>query len=97
MFQVLTTEDFERWLDRLRDRRAALAIGKAIIKLGSGLFGNVEPVGEGVSEIRVDVGADYRLYFTSRGSAVVVLLCGGDKSSQKRDIVKAKRMAADLT
>ena len=95
-YEVLTTDEFEDWLDGLRDDRAARAIRRGTVKLAGGLFGNVEPVGDGVSELKVDVGAGYRVYFVTRGVTVIVLLCGGDKSSQKRDIKKAKGMAADL-
>ena len=80
----------------VRDRRAVEAIGRNILKLQGGLFGNVQSVGDGVSELKVDVGAGYRVYFVTRGRTVIVLLLGGDKGSQPRDIVKAKEMAADI-
>jgi putative addiction module killer protein len=66
------------------------------VKLSGGLFGNVEPVGNGVSELKVDIGAGYRVYFVTRGRMIIVLLTGGDKSSQRRDIARAKEMADDL-
>lgn len=95
-YEIETTEEFGVWMDGLRDAQARRAIAKNIVKLSGGLFGNVEPVGEGVSELKVDVGAGYRVYFVTRGRVMIVLLTGGDKSSQKRDIKRAKEMAADL-
>ncbi|TCP64866.1 putative addiction module killer protein [Sphingomonas sp. PP-CE-1G-424] len=95
-FEVTTTEDFDEWFDGLRDARAAAAISRNIVKLSGGLFGNVEPVGNGVSELKVDIGAGYRVYFVMRGRTIIVLLTGGDKSSQRRDIARAKEMADDL-
>lgn len=95
-YDVATTETFDSWLDGLRDHRAAVAITNSIIKLENGLFGNVEPVGEGVSEMKIDIGAGYRCYFVTRDRTLIVLLMGGDKSTQKRDIAKAKEMAAQL-
>ncbi len=95
-YEVTTTESFDSWMDGLRDDRAARAIATNIVKLAGGLFGNVQSVGDGVSELKVDVGAGYRVYFVTRGQTIIVLLTGGDKSSQKRDIKRAKDMAADV-
>lgn len=95
-YEVRTTEIFDSWFDGLRDDRAVSSIRKGIIKLQVGLFGNVEPVGEGVSEMKFDIGAGYRVYFVTRERTVIILLMGGDKSSQKRDIKRAKEMASDL-
>lgn len=95
-YEVATIEPFDVWLDGLRDHRAQQAIIQNIVKLKGGLFGNVEPVGNGVSELKVDVGAGYRVYFVTRGRTIIVLLTGGDKSSQKQDIKQAKEMAAAL-
>ncbi len=95
-YEIATTDDYDTWFDSLRDRRAAQAIDRNIVKLSGGLFGNVEPVGEGVSELKVDVGAGYRVYFVTQGRTIIVLLTGGDKSSQRRDIARAKEMAGDL-
>ncbi len=66
------------------------------MRLQSGLLGDVKPVGEGVSELRIDYGPGYRLYFVRRGTDVVILLCGGDKRTQERDIIRAKTLAAEL-
>ncbi|MDR2032023.1 MAG: restriction endonuclease subunit S [Azoarcus sp.] len=83
---VRQTEGFAAWREALRDRRARIAIERRIEHMEAGNPGDVEPVGDGVSEMRVDVGAGYRLYFTTRNRTVVFLLCGGDKSTQKQDI-----------
>lgn len=96
MFDVVTTATFDVWLDRLRDRKATSIIAKRIVRLSGGLFGDAEPVGEGVSELRVDFGPGYRIYFKQVGGTLIVLLIGGDKSSQRRDIAAAKALAADL-
>lgn len=96
MITVRQTGEFAKWLKSLRDERAAAKIAQRIVRLQSGLPGDVKPVGEGVSELRIDWGPGYRLYFARRGLVLVILLCGGDKSTQKADIRRAKQMAADL-
>ena len=95
-YEIRSTETFDSWLDGLRDSRAATAIARGVVKLSAGLFGNVKPVGDGVREMKVDVGAGYRVYFVTRGQTVIVLLCGGDKSSQVRDIARANAMVREL-
>jgi putative addiction module killer protein len=80
----------------LRDIRAVARIAKRIDRLALGQYGDVKPVGDGVSEMRIDVGPGYRVYFTQRGLEIVLLLCGGDKDSQDRDIRTAKAMANEL-
>jgi putative addiction module killer protein len=80
----------------LRDPRAKARIAIRIDRLALGNAGDVKPVGSGVSEMRIDYGPGYRLYFIRRGEALIVLLCGGDKGSQQRDIVRARALAADL-
>ena len=80
----------------MRDQRAKARIAIRIDRLAAGNASDAKPVGSGVSELRVDVGPGYRLYFVRRGEALIVLLCGGDKSTQQRDIVQAKALAADL-
>jgi putative addiction module killer protein len=67
-----------------------------LVRLQSGLFGDVKPVGQGLSELRIDYGPGYRVYFLQRGRVVIILLCGGDKGSQRRDIERAQRLAAEL-
>jgi putative addiction module killer protein len=78
------------WLQALRDSRARAQIEVRLRRVSAGNFGDCKPVGEGVSELRVDVGAGYRVYFAKHGQTLVILLCGGDKSSQQNDIERAK-------
>lgn len=94
--QVTSTVEFDQWLAELRDRVSRRAINARIVRVQSGLFGDVEPVGSGVSELKIDVGAGYRVYFVTRNQTIIVLLCGGDKGSQKRDIRRAKGLVATL-
>ena len=84
------------WLDDLADRRAVERIARRIVRLQAGLMGDVKPVAGGVSELRVDYGPGYRMYFVQRGRLLIVLPCGGDKGSQRRDIARAKTLAAEL-
>ena len=90
------TAEFSEWLRRLRDRRARARIASRIDRMAGGHLGDVTPVGDGVSELRIDYGPGYRVYFVRRGPTLYVLLCGGDKSTQDRDIRTAKRLAKDL-
>jgi putative addiction module killer protein len=96
VIDVRQTTIFREWLDGLADYRAAQRIAQSIVRLQAGLFGDVKPVGGGVSELRVDHGPGYRVYFVQRGPILIVLLCGGAKRSQKRDIARAKALAAEL-
>ena len=96
MVEVRQTEEFARWLTSLQDARAAARIAQRIVRVQSGLLGDVKAVGEGVSELRIDYGPGYRLYFVQRGRALVILLCGGDKGTQARDIRRAKELSAGL-
>lgn len=96
MIEVQTTETFSDWLESLRDRTAVAIIAARILRVQKGLLGDVESVGDGVSELRINAGPGYRVYFTKRGKQLIILLCGGDKSSQKTDIKTAKAMAAQL-
>lgn len=89
------TPVFDRWLLRLRDQRAVARITTRLERLSSGHWGDVKPVGEGVSELRIAYGPGYRLYAMKKNDAWVILLAGGDKSSQVRDIVEAKRLAEE--
>ncbi|CAN7187312.1 type II toxin-antitoxin system RelE/ParE family toxin [Rhizobium sp. LjRoot30] len=95
MIEVRQTTFFRDWLDDLTDRRAQERIAQRIVRLKAGLFGDATFF-ESVGELRIDHGPGYRLYFVRRGNVLVVLLCGGDKSTQAKDIVRAKSMAADL-
>lgn len=96
MFEVRQTPAFDRWLENLPDLRARELIAKRIVRMQSGLLGDVEPVAEGVSELRVHHGPGYRLYFVRRGKILFLLLWGGDKASQERDIRKAKELAKTM-
>jgi putative addiction module killer protein len=86
---------FDKWFDGLRDKRAQSRIFIKLRQVQAGNFGDCKPVGEGVLELRIDVGAGYRIYCGRFGSELVVLLCGGDKSSQSQDIERAKEFWAD--
>ena len=88
-------EPFTEWIERVRDKVAQARIRIRLRQVESGNFGDSEPVGEGVIELRVHVGAGYRVYCARHGKAVVILLCGGDKGSQAADIVRAKRLWLD--
>ena len=94
--EVRQTIVFADWLSALRDTKAAALIAKRIVRVQSGLLGDVKSVGGGVSELRVDFGPGYRVYFAQRGLVLIVLLCGGDKGTQQRDIIAAQAMAAEL-
>lgn len=93
MYQLRETDTFGNWLSKLRDVRAKARILARLDSARLGNSGDVRSVGGGVSEMRVDVGAGYRVYFTRRQRVVIVLLCGADKSSQAKDIVRAQQMA----
>ena len=95
MPEVTQTDVYSRWFVRLRDRQAKLRINDRIRRLLLGNPGDVGPVGEGVSELRIDYGPGYRVYYLHRGDTLVVLLAGGDKDSQSRDIQRAIELARD--
>jgi putative addiction module killer protein len=94
--EIRKTEVFARWLDGLRDIRARARIQVRIERLASGHPGDAKAVGEGVSELRIDCGPGYRVYFARRGAAVMILLAGGDKRTQAADIRTAVRLARNL-
>ena len=96
MIEIRKTELFAKWLDNLRDIKAKARVLVRIERLATGNVGDVKPVGEGISEMRIDYGPGYRVYFTKRGSEVIILLAGGDKSSQSGDIKTALRLARNL-
>jgi putative addiction module killer protein len=93
---ILLSDTFRTWLTGLRDARARARIAARIRAAGLGNFGDVKPVGAGVFEMRIPYGPGFRVYYVRRGEVTYLLLCGGDKSSQTRDIQKAKSMAATL-
>ncbi len=94
--EVRETDVFSDWLDDLSDDNARVRIVRRVVRLGDGNPGDVKPVGEGVSELRINYGPGYRVYYVQRGRVYVLLLCGGDKASQDRDIRKAKSLASNL-
>ncbi len=96
MIEVRKTELFVRWLDELGDLRARARVQARIERLAAGNPGDAEPVGEGVSELRINYGPGYRVYFRKRGRELIILLAGGDKSTQARDIKTALRLARNL-
>lgn len=96
MNKICKTERFSAWLDNLQDIKAKARVMVRIERLASGNAGDVKPVGEGVSEMRIEYGPGYRVYFIRRGSDLIILLAGGDKSSQSRDIKAAIGLARNL-
>ena len=96
MFTVRQTLEFQAWLDALKDMRAQVRIAARLRLAEAGNLGDWKPVGGEVSEMRVDVGPGYRLYFARRASVLIVMLAGGDKSSQTRDIKRAQRILREL-
>ncbi len=95
MIEVRQHPDFARWLSSLRDRSAQLRIAMRLVRLEAGLVGDAKFF-DGIGELRIDHGPGYRVYFVKRGTRLVILLCGGDKSSQDRDIARAKKLAEDI-
>lgn len=87
---------FNDWLRSLKDAQARGSIAARVQRLTRGLAGDVEPVGNGISELRIHIGKGYRVYFKKRGTEVIVLLCGGNKKTQKQDIAQAKELAKEL-
>ncbi len=96
MFEVRKTDVYAKWLNGLRDTRARARVLVRVERLAAGNPGDVRPVAEGVSELRIDYGPGYRVYFKKQGLTVVILLAGGDKRTQDRDIEKALRLARNL-
>jgi len=96
MIEIRQTEVFANWLANLRDRKAKARVQVRIDRMETGNFGDVAPVGQGVSEMRIFYGPGYRVYFVQKGTVVIILLCGGDKSTQSHDINKAKELANQL-
>jgi putative addiction module killer protein len=96
MYQLKQTDRFSVWLKNLRDSRARDRITARLLRAQAGLLGDVQSVGAQVREMRIDYGPGYRVYFTRRGAQLIILLCGGDKSSQARDITLAQQLAGQL-
>lgn len=93
MIEIKQTETFWKWRARLKDDRARALIASRLDRLAYGLAGDAQAVGQGISELRIHHGPGYRIYFQQSAGAIIVLLCGGDKSTQARDIKTAKRLA----
>lgn len=96
VIEVRETPEFTRWLAALKDQRAVLHVVRRIARVAAGNLGDMKSVGGGVSELRIDYGPGYRVYFTRRGSVLVILLCGGDKHTQSKDIKRAVEMAGQF-
>jgi len=95
MFVLKQTETFRKWRGKLTDERVRALLAARLDRLAFGHFGDVAPVGDGISELRIHHGPGYRIYFHLRGASLIILLCGGDKSTQSRDIKTAKRLALE--
>ena len=93
MVELIKSATFDRWLHNLRDRQARARVEARVRRLSLGNPGDVKAVGGGISEMRIDYGPGYRVYYMQRGPVIIILLCGGDKSTQARDIAKAREIA----
>jgi len=96
MIEIKQTETYFKWEHKLKDQRAKAAIAARVFRLANGLLGDVSPVGQGISELRIHYGPGYRIYFKQNGNEIIILLCGGDKSTQSKDIEIAKKLAKEL-
>ena len=96
VIEIRETDEYQRWFEGLRDRAARFRIGARIRRVALGNLGDIKPVGDGVSELRIPCGPGYRVYLARRGDTVIILLAGGDKSSQRRDVAQAKKLARGL-
>ncbi|UJD92999.1 type II toxin-antitoxin system RelE/ParE family toxin [Lelliottia amnigena] len=96
MKEIVQTESFRRWEQNVNDPRAKTLIAARLFRLANGLPGDVRPVGEGISELRIHYGPGYRIYFKSQGNTLIILLSGGNKNSQDKDIILAKTLARSL-
>ena len=93
MFEIRKTPEFDSWLRKLKDSSVKARIASRIYRLENGLMGDVKPVGSGISELRIHLGSGFRIYFKQVGDQIILLLCGGDKSTQQKDINKARELA----
>lgn len=93
MIEIRETDIYKKWFAALQDKKAKARIDVRIRRISLGNFGDVEPVGKGVSELRIDYGPGYRIYFVKKEQVIVILLCGGDKSTQAKDIQRAQTLA----
>ncbi|WP_330926897.1 type II toxin-antitoxin system RelE/ParE family toxin [Candidatus Sororendozoicomonas aggregata] len=95
MITIKETETYRKWERKLKDSRAKAMIAARVFRLANGLPGDVSPVGQGVSELRIHYGPGYRVYFRQQGDEIILLLCGGNKSTQSKDIEVAKQLAKE--
>lgn len=95
MVEIIKSDTFDRWLRKLRDPQAKARVEMRIRRLGLGNPGDVQPIGDGLSEMRIDYGPGYRVYYMQQGGILVILLCGGNKRTQQKDIVRAKEIAGE--
>jgi putative addiction module killer protein len=95
MVEIVKSDTFDRWLRKLRDPQAKARVEMRIRRLSLGNAGDVQPIGEGLSEMRIDYGPGYRVYYMQKSSILILLLCGGDKRTQQKDIAKAREIAAE--
>ena len=95
MFELKQTETFRKWRTQLKDERARALIASRLDRLAFGHAGDAQPVGDGISELRIHYGPGYRIYYRKRGNTVLILLCGGDKGGQAKDIRTAKRLSGE--
>jgi len=93
MIEIRETVVYKKWFDSIKDRKTRSVIDVRIRRVSIGNFGDVEPVGNGISELKIDYGPGFRIYFLKQGNVIIFLLCGGNKSSQAKDILKARELA----
>lgn len=96
MVEIKQTETYRKWEHKLKDHKAKAAIAARVFRLANGLHGDVSSVGQGISELRIHYGPGYRIYFKQNRNEIVILLCGGDKSTQSKDIAIAKKLVKEL-
>ncbi len=96
MYEVKTTKTFSKWLSKLKDMKGRIAIARRIERIGYGNFGDVKSIDASISELRITTGPGYRVYFTIKEEKIIILLIGGDKSSQSKDIEKAQEILKEL-
>ncbi|HAR49105.1 addiction module antitoxin RelB [Smithella sp. SCADC] len=96
MIEIRQTEYFIKWFEKLKDRKARARIAIRIRRVSLGNLGDAKPVGDGISELRIDYGPGYRVYFTQRNDQLIILIAGGDKTTQVSDIQKAKKLALEI-
>ena len=96
MLEIKQTDTFLKWQNKLKDTRVKAAIAARIFRLANGLHGDVKPIGHGLSELRIHYGSGYRIYYQQKGKELIILLCGGDKNSQQKDIEMAHELAKEL-